>query len=145
MSETKPNDKVMRYYINIPKYDGLTKAECSKIWGTIIRLLNNVYLDNKYYEVVNTFDTVEVPSDIKNREAYILGKELELAAKADSYVTINFRGSNKFCIYESIDDMLEWTSDYMNTIHLDSALFKLVRTMVADENEMLSYKYSIKE
>lgn len=78
-----------KYYINIPKYDGLSNAECQKLWSTVVKVLTEV-TESSNFEIVNTFDKTAYQSGIPktNKTAYIVGTELLLASKADKFVHI---------------------------------------------------------
>ena len=143
-SESK---KVKRYYIAIPKYDGLSKAECQKLWIKIMDVLKSVSSDG-CYEVVNTFDRIETcPDGIRNKNLYIISEELKIASKADKLVYINptyYMSSRS--LYSMIIDGIESTFlDRRQTIALDGSLFGLCSEEVVDGNKRINYIYKIKE
>lgn len=143
-SESK---KVKRYYIAIPKYDGLSKAECQKLWIKIMGVLKSVSSDG-CYEVVNTFDRIETcPDGIRNKNLYIISEELKIASKADKLVYINptyYMSSRS--LYSMIIDGIESTFlDRRQTIALDGSLFGLCSEEVVDGNKRINYIYKIKE
>lgn len=138
------NKKVNRYYIAIPKYDGLSKEECQKLWIKIIGILKSVSGDG-YYEVVNTFDRIETcPDGIMNKNLYIISEELKIASRADKLVYVRpcYMSSLHCKIVNAIESTL---SDNRQNINLDGDLFGLCSEEVMDDNKMINYIYKIKE
>lgn len=141
------NKKVKRYYIAIPKYDGLSKEECQKLWVKIMGVLKSVNSDG-YYEVVNTFDRIETyPDGIRNKNLYIISEELKIASKADELVYIKPYYIPSRSLYFNIIDAIESTFlDHRQTIALDGSLFGLWCEPVRDaNNRVINYIYEIKE
>lgn len=141
------NKKVKRYYIAIPKYDGLSKAECQKLWIKIMGVLKSIY-DEGYYEVVNTFDRIDTcPDGIRNTKLYIISEELKIASRADKlvYIQPTYYMSSR-SLYSMIIDTIESTfSDREQAIALDGSLFGLCSEEVRDDNKMINHIYKIKE
>lgn len=142
------NKKVKKYYIAIPKYDGLSKAESQKLWIKIIGVLKSVNSDG-YYEVVNTFDRIDAyPDGIRNKNLYIVSEELKIASRADKLVYIKPYSyfMSPPSLYSMIIDAIESTfSDHRQTIAFDGSIFGLCIEEVMDDDKRINYIYKIKE
>lgn len=142
------NKKVKRYYIAIPKYDGLSKAECQKLWIKIMGVLKSIYGEG-CYEVVNTFDRIDTcPDGIRNTKLYIISEELKIASRADKLVYINptyYSMSSRSLYSMIIDGIVSTFSDRGQTIALDGSLLGLCSEEVEDNNKMINHIYKIKE
>ena len=88
MSENKDKKEVTRIYLGVPSNSSLTIQELRTLWTRMVGIVSSTY-GKEYFEIVNTFDSVEVPVNVKNDKAYIVSKRLEQLSKANKYIGIS--------------------------------------------------------